>query len=170
MVFVFGWVSIKTWKVHGRGCSNGNRHDRLWWLKTNNGWRSSRLILSCANGRTVDGACEQRGYGREDSNNMLVISWGRDDDMTNDRWQHGNMVVDGVFNSLWCGDTWRELRMWVCIGGVCVLPWKQGVQIDSIACGGLDWMTLGAELEGSINDWCQYLQLSNLVGKDYRRL
>jgi len=63
-------------------------------------WCSSRLILSYANERTGNGACEQYNYGREDSGDMLVISWDKDDDRINDGNIGACMEANGVSCSL----------------------------------------------------------------------
>jgi len=66
----------------------------------NNEWCSSRLILSSASDRTDNGACEQYNYGREDSGDMLVISWDKDDDRINDGNIGAYMEANRVFCSL----------------------------------------------------------------------
>jgi hypothetical protein len=60
---------------------------------------SCGLTSSCASGRTVDGACEQRSYGGEAGN---TVGQRRRQDQ---RWRRRSVAVDGVICSLWDGDT-----------------------------------------------------------------
>jgi hypothetical protein len=78
--------------------------------------------------------------------------------------------------SLWHGDTWRELRMQVCMEEfVCFQISKGADRFELHVQGSEAWIDEGgeasrAELEGSIEgDVCSW-NWSNLVGHDCRRL